>query len=209
MPLFYLIVHPSYGTLHYMIRICETCNNEFNVRPSFVKKGGGKFCSWQCYQKSPKSTAGRFQKGNIPWSAGKHHSAKTRKKISLANKGKRVWDGFSEDQKVKIKAKISKANSGHLNGMWKGGKWKNEGGYILVNKRDHPNANLGGYIFEHRLAMEKKIGRLLEKWEIVHHKNGIKDDNRPENLELWARAHITGIRIKDFLDYYEKNPLHS
>lgn len=57
-------------------------------------------------------------------------------------------------------------------------------GYIYLYRPDHPNSQKKGYVAEHRLAMEEKIGRYLTKEECVHHLNGIRDDNRLENLEL-------------------------
>ena len=67
---------------------------------------------------------------------------------------------------------------------WKGGRCVIRGGYIEIYKPDHPNAMAHKYIREHRLVMEEKLGRYLEPYEQVHHKNGIKGDNRIENLEL-------------------------
>jgi hypothetical protein len=58
-------------------------------------------------------------------------------------------------------------------------------GYYYVYMPEHPKAIKGGrYIAEHRLVLEKKLKRLLFENEIAHHKNGIKTDNRPSNLEV-------------------------
>lgn len=79
-------------------------------------------------------------------------------------------------------------NMGKNNPQWKGGRRKTADGYILIYHPDHPYATCKRCVLEHRLVMEGKIGRYLYPWEIVHHINGIRDDNRVENLELLPRG---------------------
>lgn len=72
------------------------------------------------------------------------------------------------------------------NPNWKGGRVRSKWGYILIVCPDHPYASKRDhYVREHRLVMEKEIGRYLLPEERVHHKNGKRDDNRVENLELY------------------------
>lgn len=76
--------------------------------------------------------------------------------------------------------------SGPDNHMWKGGRTTDKSGYVLIRVVDHPDANSNGYVREHRLVMSRVLGRRLLPEEVVHHLNGIRGDNRPENLELFA-----------------------
>lgn len=77
---------------------------------------------------------------------------------------------------------------------------KDANGYVLIHEPEHPQADANGFVREHRVVMANMLGRLLESSEEVHHKNGDRSDNRPENLELWMKgAHRPGQRVDDLL----------
>jgi hypothetical protein len=79
---------------------------------------------------------------------------------------------------------------------WKGGRKKDGRGYIELLQPD------GSYRMEHIIVVEQRLGRALLNDETVHHKNGIRNDNTPDNLELRVRAkHPAGASVSDLLKW--------
>lgn len=96
------------------------------------------------------------------------------------------------------------------NPNWKGGRRIRPDGYIQIrlNLKNpyYSMASKQEYVLEHRLVMAEYLGRCLSSWEVVHHKNGIKNDNRLENLELLPtiKDHLVDIKTKQYIKTLEQ-----
>ena len=70
-------------------------------------------------------------------------------------------------------------------------------GYVAVWAPEHPRKRADNRVMEHRVVMEKILGRFLYPHETIHHRNGVRHDNRPENLELWIVRQPAGQRAAE------------
>lgn len=94
----------------------------------------------------------------------------------------------AEAQTGKRATKATKAKLSGKNHWAFKGRVKDKQGYILIYTANHPYKNCNNRVYEHRLVMEQYLGRYLIRKEVVHHINGIRDDNRIDNLRLFATA---------------------
>ena len=127
---------------------------------------------------------GRFIKGHAEGFKKGH-------KVNLGRKFKYSKEG----QEKRRAARKKLVGENHPN--WKGGRIKTTRGYISAYCPNHPSSDKKGYVAEHRLIMERFIGRTLKKEEVVHHINGIISDNRIENLMLFTNN-------KEHLSHHKK-----
>lgn len=187
-----------------MSKICQYCHKEYTGSTA-------KNTCYACYgmiKKYGTSTPPHFNKKCA--TCGKEYlSKKSRQKYCTNDCYKEARRNFTYlayrkkyNIDLSLPKKFKKPNgSGH----------KDPHGYIYINKMRHPNAQKQGRIYQHTYVMSEHLGRPLRKGENVHHKNGIRNDNRIENLELWSTSQPAGQRVEDkvkwcreFLRNYDK-----
>lgn len=111
----------------------------------------------------------------------------TKEKIKLAKLGDKN-PMYKKEFSFEHRDRMSKSHKGNLNYNFKGRIYRN--GYIKIYLPEHPFADKQGHYREHRLIVEKIIGGYLHRYEVCHHINKIKDDNRIENLMVFKNQGI-------------------
>lgn len=158
---------------------CEKCGKVFTVREKELQHRTPKYCSQACND-SVKS-------GRILGTK----KAKIAKKV--CENCRYFFQPRTEQQKYCCRECLYEGKRGVLSPNWQGGRHVNTEGYVLVYLPQHPGSDTSGYVKEHRLVMEKHLGRFLQQGETVHHKRpDSKQDNSLENLQLRRGQHGSG-----------------
>ena len=152
-------------------KTCSTCGKVFYVGQS--RRDTAKFCSHKCRRPSKEAIVKHTRAMRNLWAEGKMENCR---------------------------ATCFKGGNPLEHPKWKGGRIKDKYGYVLIYNPDHPLAVKGRYVREHRGVMEEHLGRVLKPEEVVHHINGIKDDNRIENLALCTN------NAEHIKKYHKENP---
>jgi len=113
-------------------------------------------------------------------------------KPGLATKGEDTREAITEG----LRKRYPQGRGGKDAANWRGGRRKLKSGYVYVYAPDHPNATKQGCVMEHRLLVEKHLGRYIESSEVVHHLNGDKTDNHIENLAVLKRGQHVSLHFQ-------------
>lgn len=120
---------------------------------------------------------------------------------------RRAHTGKIVSAETRLKLSESRKRGNFKSPNWRGGKrTKRTDKYIQLYKPDHPFATKDGYVMEHRLIMEQIIGRYLTRDEVAHHKNRVRSDNDPNNLQLMTfREHMSYHMRERWIFKYEQS----
>lgn len=169
---------------------CEHCKSTFTMadsryRVALKNFGGRKYCTRRCWRAAVALEANSRPTPTFVCA----HCGETRQRKRTPKNGQ-----------INYAPRFCGRECASLSG-------KNNAGLPLGQKDRHgyiwifSGGKNGKYVPQHRLVMQEIIGRPLFHHETVHHKNGVRDDNRPENLELWSSRHGKGQRVSDKIDF--------
>lgn len=184
-------------------RVCEYCKTEFDHE---LGHGEGRFCSIQCVGLSHNKIAEHrdlalelFAKGNTYEEIGRAigHSGKQVKRYFIQNHLPIL--SRKEAAKITREKHPFKPFVGENHPSWKGGINRTKNGYTRIKAVNNPRADRNGYVLEHILIWEQVHNKTLPEGWIIHHLNGIKSDNRPENLTAMPskhHAHVLAVKAQ-------------
>lgn len=166
---------------------CDHCGKTFTRKKG--QESPRSFCSRECYWKSDYRT-------EVVGASNRTRNPEALQTVPCGNCGTPVTRYISSAGKRSFCSRQCRWDN-HLHA-----KQTNAAGYVLVFiGKGAPGALKTGHILEHRLVMQGILGRPLLEHENVHHINGQKADNRPENLELWSRSQPHGQRVEDKIQW--------
>jgi hypothetical protein len=174
------------------VKVCPTCDDQFLTYPN----GGSSYCSPECYRKKCIRCGSQFHAKTV---RQVYCSAECKQWTSVC---KQCGESFVVSPKAKGDYCGTACFYEHVAPT--GSKIRADNGYVLVKvPKDTLGAKKygtrsGNWMLEHRYVMQQKLGRPLGLRENVHHINGKRDDNRPENLELWKKSQPCGVRASDY-----------
>ena len=205
------------GHALYRFSVCDTCGKERWVRLLDFENGKGKICRSCGY---PSSNMHQKKLDKLIASGAKRASELGKPVFSkrdpwyyphnCSNCEKPIYHQKKDLHRTCKACQYRNAASGKDHPNWKGGRYRHNSGYILVLLREDntyfPMANPQGYVFEHRLVVANSIGRCLLDKEIVHHINGVKDDNDVKNLELLPNlaSHLPYIFLQEQINILQE-----
>lgn len=138
---------------------------------------------------------------------GQKYGKLTVERLAGSKKNQRVWECLCECGRRTL-VKTARLYSGHTKscGCLKkdphgAGRYVSQKGYVIVRSTEKRARGDHKWVPEHVMIMEQHLGRKLLSHENVHHKNGQRDDNRIDNLELWSTSQPSGQRVEDKIQW--------
>lgn len=182
---------------------CHNCSKIILKNKKHAENSKNIYCSRKCmYEKRNEDKQGNCEKCNsLIFYTGKREHDLCVKCYRIIYDKKNIH--------LKTSNKLRKQRLRKSKGFPDDHKFKNENGkgcikrgYKTIRMPSHPNAFKNGEMLEHVFIMTHFLKRPLKKGEIIHHKNGIRNDNRIENLELWDKSHPSGQRVEDKIKFF-------